>query len=284
MGFVRTALLLAIMTALFLGAGYLLGGPRGTAVAFFVALAMNAFTYWNSDKMVLRLHGARVVDARSAPALFAMVKKLAQQANLPMPRVYIMEQSQPNAFATGRDPEHAAVAVTSGLMQALTAEEMAGVIAHELAHIKNRDTLTLTLTATLAGALSMLANFALFFGGRRNPLAALALAIIAPLAAMIVQMAVSRNREYAADHLGGQICGNPIWLAAALHKINQLARRHISPSAERNPATAHLFIINPLSGQGADSLFSTHPSVRNRIETLEALGREMGVTGREVWQ
>lgn len=284
MGYARTALLLAALTALFLTAGYLLGGRFGLLIALAIAVATNAWAYWNSDKAVLRMHGAREVDERQAPELYDMVERLAAQADLPMPRVYLLDQSQPNAFATGRDPDHAAVAATTGLLTSLTREELAGVMAHELAHIKNRDTLIMTITAMLAGGLSMLANFALFFGGRRNILATLAIAFLAPIGAMIVQMAVSRTREYAADKLGGRICRNPIWLASALHKINQLARRHISETAERNPATAHLFIVNPLNGRGMDNLFSTHPNANNRIQALERQGRDLGVTGRERWR
>ena len=283
MGFARTTLLLTALTALAMTAGFLLGGRVGMLMALVITLALNAWTFWHSDKAILRIHGAREIDAQSVPAIYSMVERLAKQADLPMPRVYLMEQEQPNAFATGRNPENAAVAVTTGLLRALTKEELAGVIAHELAHIKNYDTLTMTVTATLAGALSMLANFALFFGDRRNFLASLAVALLAPLGAMIVQMAISRTREYAADKMGAIICGNPIWLAAALHKINQLSRRYISQTAERNPATAHLFIINPLNGQGVDNLFSTHPNAGNRIRALEKQGRSMGVTGREVW-
>lgn len=282
MGYARTALLLAALTAIFLAAGYLLGRQVGLIIALVVAVGMNAWAYWNSDKVVLRMHGAREVDRRSAPGLYSMVERLAQQAGLPMPKVYIMEQDQPNAFATGRNPENAAVAATTGLLNNLTQEEIAGVMAHELAHIQNRDTLIMTITATVAGALSMLANFALFFG-RRNIIASLAVAILAPLGAMIVQMAISRTREYAADKLGGQICGNPIWLASALHKINRLARGRISETAERNPASAHMFIINPLNGQGMDNLFSTHPNAANRITELEKQAAVLGVTGFERW-
>ena len=283
MGYARTAVLLAALTALFIGAGYLIGGQLGVLIALGFAIATNAWAYWNSDKAVLRMHGAREVDERTAPQLYNMVERLAAQADLPMPRVYIMDQAQPNAFATGRDPDHAAVAATTGLLNALSQEEIAGVMAHELAHIKNRDTLIMTITATVAGALSMLANFALFFG-RRNIIASMAVAFLAPLGAMIVQMAISRTREYAADKMGAEICRNPIWLASALHKINQLARGRISESAERNPATAHMFIINPLNGQGMGNLFSTHPNAGNRIRALEAQAKAMGVTGHERWR
>ena len=271
----KTGLLLAAMTALFLGAGFLLGGEAGLGIALVVAIAMNAFAYWNSDKIVLRLYKARPVDQKSAPEFHAMVADLARRAELPMPKVYLIESPQPNAFATGRNPENAAVAATSGLMKMLTREEIAGVMAHELAHVKNRDTLTMTITATLAGALSMLANFALFFGGNRNnPLGiigTLALMILAPLAAMLVQTAISRTREYEADRIGAEISGNPLALASALRKIEQAARGIDYREAEDNPATAHLFIINPLHAKAMDNLFSTHPATANRIERLEAM-------------
>lgn len=283
MGYARTALLLAGLTGFFLAIGYLIGGALGMILALGFAVATNVWAYWNSDKAVLRMHGAREVDERSAPQLYNMVEDLARNADLPMPKVYIMDQSQPNAFATGRDPDHAAVAATTGLLRTLTPEEIAGVMAHELAHIKNRDTLIMTITATIAGALSMLANFAMYLGGRRNMLASLAVMFLAPIGAMIVQMAISRTREYAADKLGGEICRNPIWLASALHKINGSVRGHISESAERNPATAHMFIMNPLNGQGMDNLFSTHPNAVNRIRELEKQGAALGVTGRESW-
>ena len=271
MGFARTAILLAALTALFLTAGFLLGGRLGLMLAFGLAVAMNVYAYWNSDRAVLRMHGAQEVNAKSAPHLYAMVQRLALQAGLPMPRVYIIDTPQPNAFATGRDPNHAAVAATTGLLRNLSREELVGVMAHELAHIQNRDTLIMTVTATLAGALSMLANFGLWFGSRRNLAATLALMIFAPLAASLTQLGISRVREFAADRRGAEICGNPIWLAAALHKINRLARQARLPSAEQNPATAHMFILNPLSGS-ARSLFSTHPDVRQRIERLERQG------------
>lgn len=284
MGYARTAILLAALTALFLVAGYMLGGRVGILIAAVFAIGTNAYAYWNSDKAVLRMHGAREVDDRSAPQLYRMVERLAQDANLPMPRVYIIETDQPNAFATGRDPDHAAVAATTGLLRNLTQEEIAGVMAHELAHIQNRDTLIMTVTATIAGALSMLANFAMFFGGRRNIIASLAIMILAPLAASLVQMGISRVREFAADKRGGEICGNPIWLASALHKINRLARGAQISTAEQNPATAHLFIMNPLSGGGVGKLFSTHPDAGKRIARLEQQGAALGVSGRETWR
>ncbi|GAA6155896.1 zinc metalloprotease HtpX [Pyruvatibacter sp. HU-CL02332] len=276
----RTGVLIAAMTALFLGIGYLIGGFGGAAIAFVIALGMNAFAYWNSDKMVLRMYGARQVDEASAPDLVKMVKQLAQNADLPMPKVFIMDNDQPNAFATGRNPENAAVAATTGLLSRLTPQEVAGVMAHELAHVKNRDTLTMTITATLAGAISMLANFALFFGGsRNNPLGiigAIALMILAPLAAAVVQMAISRAREYEADKMGAEICGRPLWLASALEKIEGFASRIDNNVAERNPASASLFIINPLHTQKSDALFSTHPNTANRVAALRAMAGETG--------
>jgi heat shock protein HtpX len=285
MNYVRTAMLLAGLTALFMGIGYLIGGQSGALLALLLAGGMNLFTYWNSDRLVLSMHGAQEVDERSAPELVGIVRELAARAGLPMPRVYLMDNPQPNAFATGRNPQNAAVAATTGLLDQLTREEVAGVIAHELAHIKNHDTLTMTITATIAGAISMLAQFGLFFGGHRennNGLGAIgtiALVLLAPLAAMIVQMAISRTREYAADNLGGRICGNPRWLASALAKIANAAHVIPNESAEAAPATAHLFIINPLSGARMDNLFSTHPATENRIAALEALAAEMGLGG-----
>jgi heat shock protein HtpX len=231
--------------------------------------------------MVLRMHGARQVDRQSEPEFYAMVEELSQRAGLPMPKVYIMDNPQPNAFATGRNPENAAVAATTGLLQLLSRDEIAGVMAHELAHVKNRDTLVMTMTATIAGAISMLANFGMFFGGSRDrgPLGAIGvilMVILAPLAAMLVQMAISRTREYGADRGGAEISGQPMALASALAKISGAAHRIENPSAEANPATAHMFIINPLSGQRMDGLFSTHPDPRNRIEALKRIAQEIG--------
>ena len=285
MSYLRTAILLAGLTALFMGVGYLIGGPTGALVAFLFAAVMNFFTYWNADRMVLSMHGAQEVDGHSAPELVHMVAELANRAGLPMPRVYLMDNPQPNAFATGRNPEHAAVAATTGLLHMLSRDELAGVIAHELAHIKHRDTLLMTITATIAGAISMLAQFGMFFGGghRDNSgnsglgvIGTLAMVILAPLAAMLVQMAISRTREYAADNMGAQISGNPHGLASALAKIDAAAHQIENIPAEQNPATAHLFIINPLSGARMDNLFSTHPATGNRIAALEALAAEMG--------
>lgn len=287
MNLMRTAMLLALMTALFMGVGYLIGGSGGMMIAFFIAAGMNLFSYWNADKMVLRMHNAVEVDERSAPEFYGIVKALAERAGLPMPRVYLIDTPQPNAFATGRNPQNAAVAATTGLLQRLSHEEVAGVMAHELAHIQNRDTLTMTIIATLAGAISMLGNFAFFFGGNRdnnngNPLGlvgVLIAVIVAPLAAMIVQMAVSRTREYAADRRGAEICNQPLWLASALAKIATTAQTVHNRDAERNPATAHLFIINPLSGERMDNLFSTHPDTQNRIAALQAMANEFGGGG-----
>ena len=280
-GYAKTALLLAGLTALFLGAGFLVGGQGGLLIALVLALGMNLFAYWNSDSLVLRMYGAKQVGADSHPRLFRLVEQLAARGDLPMPKVYVMENAQPNAFATGRNPQNAAVAVTSGLMNQLSEAELAGVIGHELAHIKNRDTLIMTITATIAGALGMLANFALFFGGRRDsplgPIGSIAVMILAPLAAMLVQMAISRSREYEADRVGAEIAGNPLWLAAALDKIAGGAARIDNVAAENNPATAHLFIINPLHAHKRDNLFSTHPSTANRIARLEAMAS--GVSG-----
>jgi len=280
----RTAILLAAMTALFMGIGFLVGGQGGMIVALLVALAMNLFAYWNSDKMVLSMYGAREVDERSAPELYAMVRRLAGNAGLPMPRVFIMENQQPNAFATGRNPDHAAVAVTTGLLQTLNQDELEGVLAHELTHIKHRDTLLMTITATIAGAISMLANFGFYFGGNRNsnngigPIGTLLLVILGPLAAGLVQMAVSRGREYEADRGGAEISRQPLALASALRKIAGAAEHVPNPAAERNPASAHLFIVNPLSGARMDNLFSTHPDVENRIAQLNEIAQSMDQT------
>jgi heat shock protein HtpX len=281
MNYFKTAILLAGMTALFMAVGFMIGGESGMLIALVVAAGMNVFAYWNSDKMVLSMHGAQEVDERVAPELYQMVRELSQRAGLPMPRVYLMDNPQPNAFATGRNPENSAVAATTGLLQTLTREEIAGVMAHELAHIKNRDTLIMTVTATLAGAIGMLAQFGMFFGGNRNNnalgvIGTLAMVILAPLAAMLVQMAISRSREYAADRMGGEIVGRPRYLASALAKLGRAAQAIPNEAAEANPATAHLFIVNPLSGERMDNLFSTHPAMENRIAALEQLEREMG--------
>jgi heat shock protein HtpX len=283
MNYFRTAILLAGLTALFMGIGFLIGGSSGALIALVFAAGMNLFAYWNSDRMVLSMHGATEVDARTAPELYQIVSELAARAQLPMPRIYLMDNPQPNAFATGRDPQHAAVAATTGLLQVLDRDEVAGVIAHELAHIRNRDTLIMTITATIAGAISMLAQFGMFFGGNRDNnngfgiVGTLAMVILAPLAAMLVQMAISRTREYAADDMGGRILGRPMALASALAKISNAAHQIPNETAEQNPATAHLFIINPLSGaHGWDNLFATHPNVENRIAALQQLAGELG--------
>ncbi|MEK1870823.1 MAG: zinc metalloprotease HtpX, partial [Rhizobium altiplani] len=264
----------------FMAVGFLIGGRSGMMIAFVIAAGMNFFSYWNSDRMVLSAYRAQEVDERNAPEFFAIVRDLARNAGLPMPKVYLYDNPQPNAFATGRNPENAAVAASTGLLSALTPEEVAGVMAHELAHVQNRDTLTMTITATLAGAISMLGNFAFFFGGNRgnnnNPLGfigVLLAMIVAPLAAMMVQMAISRTREYSADRRGAEICGNPLWLASALGKIARSASHVPNYDAERNPATAHMFIINPLTGAGVDNLFSTHPNTENRIAALQEMAR-----------
>lgn len=282
MNYVRTALLLAVMTALFMGVGFLIGGRQGMMIAFVIAAGMNVFSYWNSDRMVLAMNHAVEVDASTAPEFYQLVQELAARAGLPIPRVYLINEAQPNAFATGRDPQHAAVAATTGLLNLMSREEVAGVMAHELAHVKNRDTLIMTITATIAGAISMLANFAFLFGGNRdsnnnNPLGIVGVivaAIVAPFAAMLVQMAISRTREYSADRLGAEICGNPLWLASALDKLQRGAHQIVNETAEANPAQAHLFIINPLSGARMDNLFSTHPNTENRIAALQAMAAD----------
>jgi heat shock protein HtpX len=285
MNYLRTTILLAGLTALFMGVGYLIGGAGGAVIALFIAAATNLFSYWNADKLVLSMHDAHEVDERTAPDLVRLVGELAQRAGLPMPRVYLMDNPQPNAFATGRNPEHAAVAVTTGLLQMLSREEVAGVLAHELAHVRNRDTLTMTITATIAGAISMLAQFGMFFGGHRDNngglgvIGTIAMMILAPIAAMLVQMAISRAREYEADAVGARISGRPDALASALRKISSAAEQIENIPAERNPATAHLFIVNPLTHHGVDNLFSTHPSTENRIAALERIAREMGQGG-----
>jgi len=283
MNTMRTGLLMAAMMGLFLAVGYIIGREQGMLIAFVIAAGMNIFAYWNADKMVLRMHGAREVDKQSAPEFYGMIEDLSRRAGLPMPKVYVMDNPQPNAFATGRNPENAAVAATTGLLQLLNRDEIAGVMAHELAHVRNRDTLVMTVTATIAGAIAMLANFGMFFGGGRsrdNPfgvIGVILMVFLAPLAAMIVQMAISRTREYGADRGGAEISGKPLALASALEKISGAAHRVVNDSAEANPATAHLFIINPLSGARMDNLFSTHPDTANRIAELEKIAGSMNV-------
>ncbi|MCV2447666.1 zinc metalloprotease HtpX [Paracoccus sp. DMF] len=290
-GNLRTFVLMAALTALVMGMGYLLGGQGGAVIALVLAGAGNLFAWWNSDKMVLRQQGAHPVTRQQAPELVDMVAELAQRAGLPMPAVYVLETEQPNAFATGRNPQNAAVAVTQGIMRVLSRDELAGVIAHELAHIKHRDTLTMTVTATMAGAIAMLGNMLMFsslFGGRDNRgggLAGILAMIFAPMAAGLVQMAISRTREYEADRMGAQICGQPMALAGALAKISRAAGQVVNVPAERNPASAALFIVNPLHALRMDRLFATHPPVEERIARLQAMAggfaasRVPGVSG-----
>ena len=287
MNFFRTTLLLAAMTALFMGVGWLIGGSGGALLALVIAIGMNAFAWWNSDRLVLRMHNTEPVTQASAPELHAMVSDLARRAEIPTPSIYIMRDAQPNAFATGRNPENAAVAVTTGLLETLSHEEVAGVIAHELAHIKNRDTLTMTVAATVAGAISMLAQFGMFTGGAQGreqggigAVGVIFAVLFAPLAAMLIQMTISRTREYSADRDGAAISGQPLALASALAKISSRAGRIEMTSAERNPASASLFIVNPLSGRPMDGLFSTHPSTANRIAALERIAAETGAPTR----
>ena len=277
MNTLRTGMLMAALTGLFLAVGALIGGTNGMAIAFAFALATNLFAYWNSDKVLLSMYGAQPVDQTSAPDLYRLVARLAQQAGLPMPKVYITENPQPNAFATGRSPEHAAVCVTSGLLQQVNQEELAGVLAHELGHVKHRDTLTMTIVAVMAGAISMLANMAFFMGSgrdRENPLGivgVILVSLLAPIGAMLVQAAISRSREFEADRAGAEITGRPLWLASALGQIERAAERTENYAADANPATAHMFIINPLHGGGLTSLFATHPSTEERIARLRAM-------------
>ncbi len=274
----RTFILIAVIVGLFIAIGHLIAGPRGALFALVLAGLMNFYAYWNSDKLVLRMYGAQESSAQTHPDLHRIVQTLAQHADLPTPRIYIIDSDQPNAFATGRNPNHAAVAVSTGLLRLLDSQEMAGVIAHELAHIANRDTLTMTITATLAGAIGYLAQLPFLFASHRSDnhkphgaIVHLIVLILAPLAAMLVQMAISRTREYSADAIGAHICGDPKALASALQKIEQATHHIDNPIAEENPATAHLFIINPLVHGGMDNLFSTHPTTANRIKRLSHL-------------
>jgi heat shock protein HtpX len=284
MNYWRTGLLLAALTALFGVVGFVLGGQIGMLLALGMAAAINLYSYWNSDRLALAAHNAQEVDQTIAPELVGMVAQLAQRAGMPMPRVYLIDDAQPNAFATGRNPQNAAVAATTGILNLLSYEELSGVMAHELAHVRNHDTLTMTISATFAGAVSSIASFGMLFGAgeRRNPLVSIAVAILAPMAAMIIQMAVSRSREYEADKLGGEICGNPLWLASALEKISAGVAHTPSDNAERHPATAHMFIINPLTGGGYDNLFSTHPDTANRITALLEQAAAIGIRGDDV--
>ena len=273
----KTSLLMAAIVALFGALGAALGGTQGMLMALAFGGAMNFFAYWYSDKLVLRMYDAHQVDAAGAPQLYNAVRELARNADLPMPRVYLIDQPQPNAFATGRDPEHAAIAATTGIVQLLTPRELRGVLAHELTHVKHRDTLISTVTATVAGAISMLAQFGLFFGGRSDnrphPAVALIMIILAPLAAMLIQLAISRAREFEADRGGAEISGDPQALASALDKIEHHAKGLPLDVAERHPETAQMMIINPLSGAGIAGLFSTHPATQERIARLLAMAR-----------
>ena len=293
MNHLKTFALLAVLTALFMGIGYMIGGTGGMLIALLFAGGMNLFSYWNADKIVLRMYRAQPVDENHPNAVVrtyvADVLQMARDAGLPRPAIAIIPSDQPNAFATGRNPAHAAVCATTGLLDMLTRDEIRGVMAHELAHVKNRDTLTMTVTATVAGAIAALANFALFFGGgddRERPggiIGTLALMLLAPMAAGLVQMAISRTREYEADKVGAEIAGDPASLAAALQKIEAYARRIHNPTAERNPASGQRFIINPLAGRGADNLFSTHPNTGNRVRALMELGTRMGLAPRRAF-
>lgn len=275
----KTAILMAAITGLFMAIGSVMGGQSGMMIALAIAIAMNFFSYWFSDKMVLKMYNAREVDETTAPQFYRMVRELAERAQLPMPRVYLIQEDAPNAFATGRNPQHAAVAATTGLLRILNEREVRGVMAHELAHVKHRDILISTISATMAGAISMLANFAMFFGGRSddgrpaNPIAGLLVMILAPIAASLIQMAISRAREFEADRGGAEISGEPAALASALQKIHRYAQGIPLEAAERHPETAQMMIMNPLSGGGLRGLFSTHPSTEERVERLMVLAR-----------
>ena len=285
--FARTGVLLVVLTGIFVAMGALVGGKEGMVVAFVLALGTNAFAYWNSDTVVLKMFKAQEVTPTEAPQLHQLVQALSTRAELPMPRVYVVNSPQPNAFATGRNPTRSAVAVSTGLLDTLSTQELAGVVAHELGHVRNRDTLTMTVAATIAGAISMFANllqFGYLFGTRRNNgkfgwIGVLAAVLIAPFAAMLVQMAISRSREYEADRIGATVCGNPLWLASALERIHAIARNTPYPEAEMAPAAAHLFIVNPLTGRGIDNLFTTHPNIENRIAELHKLAQEWQQAG-----
>ena len=276
----KTAMLMALMTMLLMAIADYFGGLQGMTIMLFFGVAMNFFTYWNSDKMVLAHYNAQEVDARTAPRLYAIVKRLADRAKLPMPKVYIIDSPVPNAFATGRNPEHAAVAVNTALADLLDEDELAGVLAHELSHVKHRDILISTVAASMAGAISTIAQWGMFLGGgrdengeSRNPFATILVMILAPLAAALIQMAVSRSREYMADKSGGELCGDPNALADALLKIEAFARRRVMPGATE--ATAHMFIINPFSGVNMRQLFSTHPPTEERVRLLREQARAM---------
>lgn len=275
----KTAILMAAITALFMAIGSLLGGQQGMILALVVALGMNFFSYWFSDKMVLKMYNAQEVDETTAPQFYRMVRELAERAGLPMPRVYLIREDAPNAFATGRNPQHAAVAATTGIMRVLNERELRGVMAHELAHVKHRDILISTISATMAGAISMLANFAMFFGGRdsegrpANPIVGIIVMLLAPLAASVIQMAISRAREFEADRGGAEISGDPQALASALQKIQRYAQGIPMEAAERHPETAQMMIMNPLSGGGLRGLFSTHPATEDRVARLMEMAR-----------
>ena len=278
----KTAVLMAAITALFMAIGSLLGGRQGMMLALIFAIGMNFFSYWFSDKLVLKMYNAQEVDESSAPQFYRMIRELAAKGGLPMPRVYVIEEDAPNAFATGRNPEHAAVAATTGIMRVLTDRELRGVMAHELSHVRHRDILISTISATMAGAISMLANFAMFFGGRdsegrpTNPIVGLLVALLAPLAAGLIQMAISRAREFEADRGGAELSGDPRALASALEKIQRYAQGIPLEAAERNPSTAQMMIVNPLSSAGLRGLFSTHPSTEERVERLLAMATASG--------
>jgi heat shock protein HtpX len=272
----KTSILMAAIVALFGIVGAVFGGVNGMLLALALGGAMNVFAYWFSDAMVLRMYNAKEVDAASAPQFYGVVRELSQRAGLPMPRVYLIDEAQPNAFATGRNPEHAAVAATSGILQLLTTRELRGVMAHELAHVRHRDILTSTIAATVAGAIAAIAQFGFLFGGRSdgersNPFVGLMVMILAPIAAMLIQMAISRAREFEADRGGAEICGDPRALADALEKMEHYAKGLPLMAAEEHPATAQMMIINPLSGSGMQSLFSTHPATEKRIARLRAM-------------
>jgi heat shock protein HtpX len=275
----KTAILMAAITGLFMAIGSLLGGQQGMMLALIVALGMNFFSYWFSDKLVLKMYNAQEVDETTAPQFYGMVRELAQKAELPMPKVYLINENAPNAFATGRNPQNAAVAATTGIMRVLNERELRGVMAHELAHVKHRDILISTISATMAGAISMLANFAMFFGGRdgegrpANPVVGILVMILAPLAASLIQMAISRAREFEADRGGAEISGDPQALASALQKIQRYAQGIPLEAAERHPETAQMMIMNPLSGGGLRGLFSTHPATEDRVARLMDMAR-----------
>ncbi|TCL72422.1 heat shock protein [Hydrogenispora ethanolica] len=279
----KVFLLMSVLTAILVGIGNLFGGPQGAMLFFLIAMGMNFFSYWYSDKMAIRMTGAQPLSPEEAPELYAIVRELSAKAQLPMPSLYMTPEQQPNAFATGRNPEHSAVAVTAGLVRLLDREEIAGVLAHELAHIKNRDVLIGTIAATLAGAISMIANAAqwsLMFGGARdeeegggNPLGAILMIILMPIAAAVIQMAISRSREYRADAVGAAISGRPLGLANALTKLERIAQQL---PADLTPATAHLFIVNPLSGASLANLFSTHPPIQERVRRLTEMASRPG--------